>query len=202
MRETVTFFVNNQAAKRKPRIGASPLMANAELAVVSDDGVRPNDTVGQMGGVLHRIQEVRQLQGMSLRTAARQLNTDIQSIRAQEQATTDLKLSDLFKWQRALAVPVSELLEESNLSLSRPVRERAAMVKVMKTAKSLLESATPGPTHRMVENLIEQLVGIMPELAEISSWPAVGQQRSPQELGRIEERQMPNLNVAFAGSGE
>jgi transcriptional regulator with XRE-family HTH domain len=87
-------------------------MASAELSVVySDDAARLSSPAGQ---ALHRIQEVRRLQGMSLRTAARQLRTDIRTIRTQEQTTTDLKLSDLFKWQRALDVPVSELIEEGD----------------------------------------------------------------------------------------
>src|SRR3954453_22803443 len=117
-------------------------MASAELSVIySDDDHDQGMRSAGSGQPLHRIQEVRRLQGMSLRTAARQLDTDIRSIRAQEQATSDLKLSDLYRWPRALEVPVSELLVDSEEPLSRPVRERAAMVKVMKTARSLLETA-------------------------------------------------------------
>jgi transcriptional regulator with XRE-family HTH domain len=137
---------------------------------------------------LHRIQEVRRLQGMSLRTAARQLGTDIRSIRAQEQATTDLRLTDLYKWQQALDVPVGELLVEDGDPLSRPVAERAKMVKVMKTAQSLLEAAGKGPVRRMAENLVEQLTDLMPELKEVSPWHSVGQRRSLDELGRIAEQ--------------
>src|SRR6188508_2876083 len=98
-------------------------MATAELSVVFSDLSPPPRTVGQPGQTLHRIQEVRRLQGMSLRTAARQLGTDIRSIRAQEQATSDLRLSDLYRWQQALDVPVSELLVEDDDPLSRPVAE-------------------------------------------------------------------------------
>jgi len=175
-------------------------MASAELSVVfSDDAPSPVHPAGQ---ALHRIQEVRRLQGMSLRTAARQLRTDIRTIRAQEQATADLKLSDLMNWQRALDVPVAELIEESDEPLSRPVRERAAMVKIMKTAKSLLEAAGPGPAQRLAENLVDQLVSVMPELAAISPWPSVGQRRGLDEPGRIEELMVQNLAVGFADPGE
>jgi hypothetical protein len=76
------------------------------------------------------------------------------------------------------------------------------MVKIMKTAKSLLEAAGPGPTHRMAENLVDQLVSVMPELAAISPWPSVGQRRGLDEPGRIEERMVQNLAVAFADAGE
>src|SRR5262245_64344461 len=116
-------------------------MASAELSVVySDDDQGRFRGTGKPGQALHRIQEVRRLQGMSLRTAARQLGTDIRSIRAQEQATTDLRLSDIYSWQRALDVPVAELLVDEDEPLSRPVRERAAMLKIMKTARSLVEA--------------------------------------------------------------
>jgi len=58
-------------------------MASAELSVVYSDDSHTIRTPGEPGQQLHRIQEVRRLQGMSLRTAARQLGTDIRSIRAQ-----------------------------------------------------------------------------------------------------------------------
>ena len=162
-------------------------MAIAELSVVYSDVSPPSRRLDQHGQPLHRIQDVRRLQGMSLRTAARQLGTDIRSVRAQEQATSDLKLSDLYRWQEALDVPVAELLVEDAEPLSRPVRERAQMVKVMKTARSLLESAPPGACRRFAENLVEQILEVMPELKEVSAWHSVGQRRSLDELGRIGE---------------
>jgi len=165
-------------------------MASAELSVVYSDDHHdgPARITGQPGQALHRIQEVRRLQGMSLRTAARQLGTDIRSIRAQEQATTDLRLTDIYNWQRALDVPISELLVDEDEPLSRPVRERGAMLKIMKTARSIVESAPSGPARRMAENLVAQLLEIMPELKEVSPWHSVGQRRSLDEMGRIAEQ--------------
>jgi transcriptional regulator with XRE-family HTH domain len=165
-------------------------MASAELSVIysDDDHNCHTRSPGHPGQTMHRIQEVRRLQGMSLRTAARQLGTDIRSIRAQEQATTDLRLSDLYNWQRALDVPVSELLVDEDESLSRPVRERGAMLKIMKTARSIIESAADDPTRRMAENLVQQLLELMPELKEVSPWHSVGQRRSLDEMGRIAEQ--------------
>ena len=178
-------------------------MASAELSVVySDDHDHPTRSLGQPGQALHRIQEVRRLQGMSLRTAARQLGTDIRSIRAQEQATTDLRLSDVYSWQRALDVPVSELLVDESESLSRPVRERAAMLKIMKTARSLVESSPTGPARRMAENLVEQLLELMPELKEVSPWHSVGQRRSLDEMGRIADQPVGDPGNFFGDSYE
>jgi transcriptional regulator with XRE-family HTH domain len=165
-------------------------MATAELSVVHLDAapVRPSKQAGQPGQPLHRIQEVRHLQGMSLRTAARQLGTDIRSIRAQEQATTDLRLSDLYRWQEVLDVPVGELLVEDAAPISRPIQQRAQLVKIMKTARALLETASTPSTARMAENLIGQLEELMPELGEVSPWHSVGQRRGLDEMGRIAEQ--------------
>jgi transcriptional regulator with XRE-family HTH domain len=176
-------------------------MASAELSVVYSDVATPSRGVEQ-GQPLHRIQEVRRLQGMSLRTAARQLGTDIRSIRAQEQASADLRLSDLYRWQQALEVPIGELLVEDDEPLSRPVRERAAMVKVMKTARTLVETAPDGGVRTMAENLVEQLLDLMPELAEVSPWHTVGQRRALDELGRIAEQPIADTSFYSADSGE
>ena len=145
----------------------------------------PRTSAGQP---LHRIQAVRVQQGMSLRTAARQLGIEVRAVRCQEQASTDLRLSDLYRWQQVLDVPAADLLEESSEPLSRPVAERAKMVRVMKTAASLLESAESPATRRMAENLVQQLCDVMPELKEVSPWHTVGQRRSLEELGRAAEQ--------------
>ncbi len=165
-------------------------MATAELSVVHLDAatVPARERNHEPGRPLHRIQDVRRLQGMSLRTAARQLGIDVRSIRAQEQASSDLRLSDLYRWQRALDVPVGELLVEDDDPLSRPIRERAQLVKIMKTARSLAETISHPSAQRMAENLIEQLQELMPELAEVSPWHSVGQRRSLDEMGRIAEQ--------------
>jgi len=163
-------------------------MATAELSIVHLDVAPIRPSSHEPGRPLHRIQEVRRLQGMSLRTAARQLDTDMRSVRAQEQASSDLRLSDLYRWQEALEVPVSELLVEDNEPLSRSIRERSQLVKIMKSARAILESAETPATRRMAENLVEQLTELMPELAEISPWHSVGQRRSLDEMGRIAEQ--------------
>jgi transcriptional regulator with XRE-family HTH domain len=62
--------------------------------------------------VLHRIQETRRAEGMSLRTAARRLGVDIPEVRSQEQPCVDLRLSQLLAWQRALGVPIAALFPD------------------------------------------------------------------------------------------
>jgi transcriptional regulator with XRE-family HTH domain len=139
---------------------------------------------------LHRISEVRQQQGVSLRSAARRMGKEVSRLKVQEQETTDLSLSDLYDWQQVLDVPVADLLVDQDAALSRPIMQRAQMVRLMKTATSLLESAHVPATRRMAQMLVDQLVEMMPELAEVSPWHSVGQRRSLDEFGRAFERRI------------
>lgn len=141
---------------------------------------------------LHRIRTVRRQQGMSLRTAARQLGSTVRETRQEEDETTDLRLSDLYRWQTALEVPLVELLVDPDTPLSRPVMERARLVRLMKTATAILELAPNQRLRRMAEMLVEQLVECMPELSGIGPWHSVGQRRSLEEYGRIAERSLPD----------
>ena len=141
---------------------------------------------------LHRISEVRQEQGVSVRSAARRLGLSMQDVRAQEDPTNDLRLSELHHWQRVLDVPLADLLQDSSGPLSTPVSQRARMLRVMKTVKALAESAHEAPVQRLASMLITQLVEVMPELKEVSAWHSVGQRRTQDEMGRIVERTIPD----------
>src|SRR5690606_29425863 len=112
----------------------------------------------------------------------------VRQLRTEEEATTDLRLSDLYRWQQVLGVPTEDLLCEPDGSLSRPIMERARMVRIMKTAATILENASTPRMERLAQTLVEQLVEIMPEVEEINPWHAVGQRRSLDELGRTAER--------------
>jgi transcriptional regulator with XRE-family HTH domain len=141
---------------------------------------------------LHRIAEVRQEQGVSVRSAARRMGLSMQEIRQQEQATQDLRISQLRQWQQVLDVPIADLLVDSEGPLSTPVSQRALMLRVMKTAKAIAESSTEAPVQRLTSMLVSQLVELMPELKEVSAWHSVGQRRTQDEMGRIAERTIPD----------
>lgn len=138
----------------------------------------------------HRIREVRLQQGLTLRTVGRHMGVSMRQLRAEEEGRVDLRLSDLYRWQEVLGVPLEDLLCEPDGSLSRPIMERAQMVRVMKTAAAILENAPTPRLERLAQTLVEQLIEIMPELKHVNSWHAVGQRRSLDELGRVAERQI------------
>lgn len=135
-------------------------------------------------GGLHRIAEVRRQQAVTLRNVARRLGIPLSVVRRQEQPDCDLRLSDLLRWQEVLEVPVAELLVEAEGQLSGPVLARSRMVKLMKTAAAIRERAHDPGISRMVTMLVEQILEIMPELADVTPWHAVGQRRTREELGR------------------
>ena len=136
----------------------------------------------------HRIAEVRRQQGVSLRSLTRKMGLTADQIRKQEDPTSDLTLSQLCAWQKALEVPLASLLIDMDAPLSSPVLTRARMLRVMKTAQAIRESAKDSSTQRMGVMLIEQLLEIMPELKDVSAWHSVGQRRTQDEVGRIAER--------------
>lgn len=176
-------------------------MPSAGLSAASDGFIEstPSGDPGANGKAasprLHRIRTVRRLQGMSLRTAARQLGTTISETRAQEDEVSDLRLSELYRWQAALDVPLEELFVEPGSPLSRPVTERAHLVRVMKTAAAILEFAPTPQVRRLAERLVAQLVELMPELAGVGPWHSVGRRRSMDEYGRIVEQRVPDFSA-------
>jgi transcriptional regulator with XRE-family HTH domain len=143
-------------------------------------GVRPTKA-------LQKLNSARRRQGLSIRCVAQRLGRTVSEVRAQEDEQADLLLSELYRWQAALEVPIEELLEEPEDSLSTMVSVRAQLLKVMKTAIAMRRQARSEAERRLARLLTEQLLEIMPELKEVSGWPAVGHRRRADEVGRIGE---------------
>lgn len=157
-----------------------------------DSGVVPEEPIGMPvhDRPLHRLAEIRRRQGVTRRTIARRLNTDIGTIKSQEEPDADLRLSILYAWQEVLDVPVSELLVETEEPLSMPVLKRAQLVRIMKTAAAIFERSQQPSIRRMAEMMVEQLCEIMPELSGVSPWHAVGRRRTQDELGQAAMRRI------------
>ncbi len=155
-------------------------------------GVGPRDAQQVPTGKrpLHRLGTVRRSQGISRRTVARRLNTEVATVRLQEREHADMLLSKLYEWQQALDVPVEELLVEAGDPLSTPVLKRAQLVRVMKTAQAILGQAKQTRVRRMAQTLVDQLIELMPELAEVGPWHAVGKRRRRDEFGAAAQRRL------------
>jgi len=166
-------------------------MSLAELSV-PDAGVTEEEPIKMPMNdrPLHRLAEIRRRQGITRRTIARRLNTDIGTIKSQEEPGADLPLSILYAWQEVLDVPVSELLVDTEEPLSTPVLKRAQLVRIMKTAAAIRERSQQSSIRRMAEMMVEQLCEIMPELTGVSPWHAVGRRRTQDELGQAAIRRI------------
>ena len=136
---------------------------------------------------LQKLSAARRRQGLSIRCVAQRLGRTVGEIRAQEEEHADILISELYRWQAALEVPIEELLEEPEDALSPRVLSRARLLKVMKTAMAIRRQSRTESQRRLARLLIEQLLEIMPELKEVSGWPAVGHRRRANEVGRIGE---------------
>lgn len=165
---------------------------NAQNAEVPVEPATPARQPYRPRRKLHQLAEARRRQGLSVRCVAQRLGMTVGEVRAQENAAADLSVSELYRWQSVLEVPIEELLEEPNDTLSTRVLTRARMLRVMKTARALRSQARSEAESRLARLLIGQLIEIMPELREVAAWPTVGHRRTADELGRIAERPIPD----------
>jgi transcriptional regulator with XRE-family HTH domain len=141
---------------------------------------------------LHHLGKARKRQGLSVRCVAQRLGKTVGEVREQEDEREDISLSELYRWQKVLEVPLEELLREPTDALSPRVRMRAQMLRIMKTARALRSQARSESEARLARLLIGQLIEIMPELKEVAAWPTVGHRRTADELGRIAEHPVPD----------
>jgi transcriptional regulator with XRE-family HTH domain len=139
--------------------------------------------------VLHRIREVRKQQGVSLNAAARRIGAEVSRLREQECGNAELSLADLYAWQRALDVPVQDLLVESGEPLSAPVLELSRMIRLAKTVATIQERSDSKAVSRLAKMLMDQLVEIEPKLSKIGPWPTT-RQRTLDDVGRACERRL------------
>ena len=138
--------------------------------------------------LLHRLRVVRRRQGLSRRKVAQRMNVEIEQVRQQERATSDMSLSTLYAWQKVLDVPVAELLVEVGDSLASPILERSQLLRLMKTVLAVREQARQGSIRRMAQTMYDQLVEIMPELANVQPWHNGSKRRRLNELGVTAQR--------------
>jgi transcriptional regulator with XRE-family HTH domain len=157
---------------RKPRVADDP-------AALSADPPNPKR--------LHNLGEARRRQGLTVRCVAQRIGRSVSEVRAQEEGHVDITISELYRWQAALEVPIEELLNDPQDTLSSRVQTRARLLRVMKTAIAIRRQARSEEDRRLARQLVEQLVEIMPELQDVSGWPAMGHRRRVDELGRIAE---------------
>jgi hypothetical protein len=121
-----------------------------------------------MKRTLHRLAEARKSQNVNIKTVSRILGVSVEQAKSQEIPSCDLKISEIHEWQRALNIPISELLVEGDHQLSGPVLERSKMVRLMRTALELRDDSTKGKVSALKQMLVEQILELMPDLVSMT----------------------------------
>ena len=142
------------------------------------------------GRPLQRIANVMRQEQVSIQSAARRMNLTESQALAEMNPACDMKLSNLYRWQAILKVPITELLNEPDVGFSPHVQFRSCLLKAMRTVRTIQQKARSSTIQMMTTQLAEQLTQMMPELKDVHAWPAVGQRRSLNELGKIVENQV------------
>ena len=143
---------------------------------------------GRASRPLHRIRDVREQQGFSPRRVARWMMKTVSQVKHEEDEFSDLSLTDLHRWQKALGVPLADLLIEPMEGLSDPIQKRARLVRIMKTASAIADHSDDPQAQVLGQRLVSELVALMPELKDVKPWERVGKRRSGEDVGRIAER--------------
>ena len=138
----------------------------------------------------HRIGLIRRRQGVSLRTVARHWGCEVSEVRRQEAADSNLTLEQLYRWQELLNVPLDELLEDQDCQFAGPILRRSQLLKIMKTAVTIRENTHEKQTVRLITMMMEQLISVMPELADVGPWHGSGSRRSLDDFGRAASMQL------------
>ena len=166
---------------------------NSRARVHSQSGSQRNDRATAEAvserrvGRRHYIAETLKNQDLTIEQCARKLGVSVDEARRQLDPEANLTLSQLFDWSEVLDVPLPELLPfDSNTS--DPIRNRALLLRVMKTARQLQRSSRNTPIEYVATTLVDQLLEIVPEFAVVEPWPSVGKCRAAKSEGLAARR--------------
>ena len=127
-------------------------------------------------GRRHYIAEVIKNQKISIAHCAKRLGLTQEEVLRQIDPKSNLTLNQLFDWSEVLDVPLTELLPFDS-STSDPIRNRALLLRIMKTARQVQSLSANTVVQSAAETLILQLLELVPDFAMIEAWPSVGQSR-------------------------
>lgn len=137
---------------------------------------------GTIPGRRHYIAEAIENQGLSISYCARRLGLPSEEVIRQINPQSNLTLEQLFNWSEALDVPLPELLPFDAVT-SDPIRNRALLLRIMKTARQLQRISHDTPLEYAVATLVAQLLELVPDFETVEAWPSVGKSRVAQTDG-------------------
>jgi transcriptional regulator with XRE-family HTH domain len=165
-------------------------MATVEAGIVDMGGSQPLP-VPPPRPVLHRLAAVRREKGLSLQAMAARLRVDVETVRQQEQATSDLPLSILDRWRQALDVPLGELLIEASHPLALPPIPERKTAELLEAALAILKQTKQTGIRRMAHTLVDQLVELRPELKSLATQCGAGSGQLLDAQGQSVGHELP-----------
>lgn len=177
-----------KASNSRVKSADAPRKSRAEKPTSSAQTLRPERRrSANSTQPLHFIASTLRKQNATLAGCARRLGLTPAEAAAQIRPDADLTLSQLYAWRAVLDVPTSELIPFDDV-VPDPIRNRALLLRTMKTARQLQNLSRGTRLEPAVASLVDQLIELMPELAETPAWPTVGQSRAPRETGSATRR--------------
>jgi transcriptional regulator with XRE-family HTH domain len=174
-----------------------PIITGGGIRVMNGTGCDVNDSQGMPDAQpparrrLHRLAAARRARKLSLREAARQLDLNVEDVKRQEEATQDLSLSEFYRWQQLLNLPVEELLVETESPLPRPTVRREILTKMIQTVLTILRQTKQPAIRRMAHTLVDQMVDLHPELRAMADAQSAGRQHLLDDQGRAVKGPLP-----------
>jgi transcriptional regulator with XRE-family HTH domain len=147
---------------------------------------------------LHRLAAARLEQHVTRRSLARRMGVTVAVVKQEERADADIAVSTLRRWERALQVPVGELLEDPLDELAPDVAARARLIRALGLAKALCAQGSER-TREIAAEIVEHLSRLVPEAKHVRALLSGGG-RQPPRFGRAAERPIPS--TLFGPSAE
>ena len=114
-------------------------------------------TAAMPEGKLHVIKDVRINRGLTIEEVAARLGKSVESASMEEAATTDLTLSVLRAWSKALGVPVGDLLIERPEYAGIPGLTKNRLAQLELTASKIVKLASDKATLTFARGLCRQI---------------------------------------------
>ena len=130
----------------------------------------------------HYLKETFKNQGLSIAYCAKKMGISVEEAIRQMDPEYNLSLRQMFAWSEALDVPLPELLPFDSRT-SDPIRNRGLLLRIVKTARTIQNLSKNTPVQYAAQTLVDQLLELIPEYANVEPWPTVGKSRAAKSEG-------------------
>lgn len=150
---------------------------------------------------LHRLCKAQQEKELSTRSIARRIYglatpRNRERIVTERNPKSDLRISHLRLWSKALETPEADLIILPDNAFCMPIiAARSALVRAMKSVRSILELDSPPPEiQAFMQQITENIFTLLPKYKDITAWPSDGGM-GKKGLGVVANRSFDDRNL-------